>query len=85
MKEERTNSFQIIVYFLIENNNKTPRNDGSSRKSQNDFNSLIENSQQEFNVENTIKQYNENKENHNKEMNERSLIQEENHKKLFNK
>ena len=83
MKEERTNSFQIIDYFLIENNNKTPRNDGSSRKSQNDFNSLIENSQQEFNVENTIKQYNENKENNNKEMNERSLIQEENHKKFI--
>ena len=83
MKEERTNSFQIINYFLIENNNKTPRNDGSSRKSQNDFNSLIENSQQEFNVENTIKQYNENKENNNKEMNERSLIQEENHKKFI--
>lgn len=83
MKEERTNSFQIIDYFLIENNNKTPRNDGSSRKSQNDFNSLIENIQQEFNVENTIKQYNENKENNNKEMNERSLIQEENHKKFI--
>ena len=83
MKEERTNSNQIIDYFLIDHNDKTPRNDGSSRKCQNDFNSLIENSQQEFNVENTIKQYNENKENHNKEMNERSLIQEENHKKFI--
>ena len=103
---ERTNSIQIIEYFLIDYNNKIPSKTNiiktfpsntvkknsndiiskemmeSSRQNQDYFNKLIEKSQQEFNVEKTIRQYKENIEKINKEMNERRLIQEENHKKF---